>query len=172
MAGWTMLLAQGWTLFQDCMRVRRLKTMEGDMVKLVQKGLRTYELHDGLPEACPSEMAKPVAGPLYRGIKNIKKMPLSESTFFSHRKLNIKCDEPECECWGLSVWLTRDAVTHALNTFDFMKKKWHIAYGELNNEDGLILHTPSEAQPEHHTFWRDTRREFAARFHIVIYPGQ
>jgi hypothetical protein len=75
----------------------------------------------------------------------------------------------ECECWGLSVWTSRDAVDHARKASRYVRR-WHIAAGQVVPEDGVILATPSEQQPEHHTFWRDVRRDLASRFTIILPP--
>ncbi len=136
------------------------------MVRKVTRSGYDYEFHAGLPADCPNQAAVPVSGTIFRGIK---KMPLSEMTFHSHRECDLTCDEAECECWGLSVWNSLAAVEHALRTFRHMKK-WHVASGTLNPDDGLILHTPNKTQPQHHTFWRDLRSDFEKLFEITISP--
>lgn len=122
--------------------------------------------HPGLPTDCPPREAGPIETTLYRGIR---RPPVSAADFLSHREANRNCTACECDCWGLSVWTTRDAVDHARATIPFVRK-WYIAEGKVVPEDGVIAATPSEKQPEHHTFWRDIRRDLAPRFTIVLQP--
>jgi hypothetical protein len=125
-----------------------------------------HKFHPGLPAECPPKEAQPIEGALYRGILH---PPVSAVDFLSHREANKKCTAGECECWGLSVWRTRDAVDHARATIRYIRR-WHIAAGQVVPEDGVILPTPSEQQPEHHTFWRDVQRDVARRFTIILLP--
>jgi hypothetical protein len=125
-----------------------------------------HRFHSGLPPDCPPEKAIPFEGTLYRGIKIT---PMTAADFLSYREANKKCTASECDCWGLSVWTTREAVDHARKTIRYIKK-WYIAAGQVVPDDGLILHTPSEAQPEHHTFWRDVGRDLVSRFSVILDP--
>lgn len=91
-------------------------------------------------------------------------MPLSERDFLSHAELGMpSADQENCTHWGLSVWRSSEAVTHARSIIPFMKK-WSVARGQLHPEDGVMAPTPSEKQPEHFTFWKANSVQIAARF--------
>jgi hypothetical protein len=127
-----------------------------------------YKFNSLCPNDCPPQGAEPAAGQIFRGIR---KLPISEDDFLSHREMGADCRAPECECWGLSVWPSLEAVEHARRAIPAIKRHWHIAVGDLVADDGVIIHTPKKAQPEHYTLWRDIRRSLSNRFRIVIAPA-
>ena len=112
-----------------------------------------------------------MTGKIYRGIKA---SPMSEEDFISHREAQARCsaDGPhgECDCWGLSVWVSEDAVNHARAANGFAKK-WYIAAGDVVPEDGVIMATPTKAQPQHHSFFRDINSDLKSKFKIVLNPA-
>jgi hypothetical protein len=127
-----------------------------------------YSFHANLPTGCPPGEAEPVSGEIFRGIRET---PISETDFLSHRETGSHCDAPECECWGLSVWASMEAVEHARKAIPPIRRFWYIASGDLGEADGVIKHTPNRRQPQHHTFWRDAERDFADKFKIIITPS-
>src|SRR5437764_988464 len=119
---------------------------------------------EGLPSDCPPEDATPMNGAIYRGLK---KLPIDHDTIKSHRELNMKCDRDNCECWGTSVWISREHVTHAQRTISFVRR-WYIAEINITDEHGVIKRTGR--QLNHYTFWRDCTVDFAKRSTIIMYP--
>jgi hypothetical protein len=120
-----------------------------------------------MPKPCPPPNAGPANGVIFRGIP---KPPISEDDFLSHPELNRpNCDHGNCEHWGLSVWVSKAEAEHAQRIFRYMRK-WHIASGSVNGSDGVIMQTPSNQQPNHHTFWKIYGLEISSRFQIVIQP--
>jgi hypothetical protein len=129
--------------------------------------LPIQEFHADLPDDCPPQDAVPAFGVVYRGLKGL---PISEKHFRSHRETGSPCQLEECQCWGLSVWRTRQAVDHARKAVPAIKMHWYIAEGVLAATDGVIKHTPSKTQTEHFTFWRDMKATFFNRFRVIITP--
>lgn len=128
-----------------------------------------YEFTTGRPASCPPDEAKPFSGKIFRGIKA---PPISPRDFLSAVEAGSRhCVAEDCQWWGLSVWLTLDAALHARGVLKHMKK-WHIAEGTIDASDGVILATPSNAQPQHHTFWKDRRRSVESKFSIKVMPSQ
>jgi hypothetical protein len=125
-----------------------------------------YLYADGVPDGCPPVDAKPVNMLIYRGIKV---SPISERDFKSHREMNATCTLDECQCWGLSVWTSPEAVAHARKTQRFFRK-WHIAAGTVDFSDGVLKATPSEPQPEHHTYWKQKDCNLSSKFQVVMPP--
>lgn len=123
-----------------------------------------YAFHPELPDACPPQEAEPVLGTVYRGVRNGR---VSEDDFLSlnERKRAYPTD---CDHWGLSVWVTEEAVKHAYKILIPLKKRtWSIAVGQLQPTDGLIMHTPSPTQPDHRTFWKNRNADMVRKFQIT-----
>lgn len=131
---------------------------------------RTPSFHPDIPKdpVCPPADAKPSKVLLYRGVRE---MPLDENKdFTSHAELKRRnCNPKDCTHWGLSVWLTAEAVNHAREAIPFLKN-WHIAAGTVDADDGVLMATPSEAQPDHYTFWKYKDRKIVDKFKIVMPP--
>jgi len=98
-------------------------------------------------------------------------MPLDEKEHFtSHAELKRKnCNPKDCTHWGLSVWMTTEAVEHARKIMPWLSA-WCIASGTLDVDDGVLMPTPNDGQPDHHTFWKYFGREIAGKFKIVMKP--
>jgi hypothetical protein len=130
-----------------------------------------YEFNPDIPKACgptcPPSEAQPVNQKIYRGIRT---PPVKPDDFLSHVELQLDSDASNCEHWGLSVWVTRDAVDHAIKTFRPLRK-WHIAEGVVNATDGVLLATPTGRQPQHHTFWKVFGKDLTGNFTIILAPA-
>ena len=122
--------------------------------------------HALVPEGCPPEAAKPLTGTIYRGIKA---PPISATHFKSHKELNMSCRGDDCDCCGLSVWPNLEAVHHARKGLRYTRK-WYIAACQVDFNDGLIMPTPNSEQPEHHTFWLDTKSNIVQKSEIILPP--
>lgn len=121
--------------------------------------------HSGLPTGLPPSSSQPVAGSLYRGIKQ---PPLAEGSFLSEAELgNPNADPADPKSWGLSVWRTAEAVAHARGAFKWMRK-WHIALGQPSQ--GRVLETPSNNNPHHCTWWKPLAYDPCPDFAITIFP--
>jgi hypothetical protein len=137
---------------------------------LYSKELFMPDFHPDRPKnpKCPPNEAQFASGRVWRGVREL---PLSEDHFKSHAELKLHNSNPEdCEHWGLSVWVSEDAVFHARKLFKFMRR-WYIAVGVVDANDGKILPTPNAQQPDHHTFWKFHKHEVAGKFRIVMEPG-
>jgi hypothetical protein len=129
------------------------------------------DFHPDRPKSpiCPPSDAKFYKGTIWRGVKN---PPISEEDFKSHAERNApNCDRGNCEHWGLSIWISEEAVKHARELHPKMiGQRWHIAAGDVNASDGKIMATPSDGQPDHHTFWKYHGHSILSKFKIVMPP--
>jgi hypothetical protein len=130
---------------------------------------RTWSaFHDELPRDCPPADAKATTQTIYRGVR---RPPLSAADFVSvAEERGVRGDKSNCQCWGLSVWISREAAEHGRKVLPFMRK-WHVASGEIEPADGLLLKTPSNSQPDHFTFWKCVGASLERKFEIVLYPN-
>jgi hypothetical protein len=117
---------------------------------------------------CPPSDATPINGYLYR---SAKKFPLDSSEFVPlAERTKMPQDMAKCQCWGLSVWLTEAAVTHALQLFDYMRSKRYVVKASLAPVHGVIRHTPDAKQPDHHTFWKSPNKDLSSLFEVYRTP--
>jgi hypothetical protein len=124
--------------------------------------------HPDIPVACPPKEATPTNGVVYRASK---KASLEASDFASHAERKLRGYDPKvCQCWGLSVWVSEEAVETARKLFPVFRYKRFILSGALGVSDGVIMQTPSESQPEHHTFWKAIDRDVSAQFTVYLNP--
>lgn len=119
-----------------------------------------------MPQNCPPAEATPMEGTLFRGIPN---PPVNASHFRSHAEAEKPCDPRKCKSWGLSVWVSEADARHAQQALTYMQA-WHIAAGQVVPSDGVVMPTPSNSQPNHHTFWLSPNRDISSKFQIVIEP--
>lgn len=118
-------------------------------------------------ENCPPTRAVAISGTVYRGIPN---PPITEDNFRSHNELGLRgADEAVCEKWGLSVWRSLEAAENARQLHSYMRR-WHIASGELQTEQGVVLPTGNPRNPDHHTLWLEDGVTCADRFSVVLEP--
>lgn len=125
------------------------------------------EFNGGMPKHCPPVEVAPFAGEILRAVPT---EPILENHFLSHAEMGKKCDIQECESWGLSVWLSKEAAVHARAAFKNLFSKRFIVKISVNEHDGRLLKTPSNAQPEHHTFWKSSAAQFASRAEVIMKP--
>jgi hypothetical protein len=119
-------------------------------------------------DTCPPQAAQPVDREVFRGVKS---PVISANDFVSHAEGRLpNHDRTNCEHWGLSVWTSDAAVEHARKTFRVMRR-WYIAKGKVTGADGVLLATPSGAQPEHHTFWKLFNHDIHDAFEVVLNPA-
>lgn len=126
------------------------------------------EYNPNFPPSCPPKEAKPADGDVLRGIR--PPLPITEKHFLSAVELNqSKCDAENCIHWGLSVWISQDDAQHARKIFPYMKK-WYIAQGSVFPNDGVMLATPANKQPNHYTLWKAVDTQLHRRFRVVVCP--
>lgn len=119
-------------------------------------------------DQCPPAAAELVVGPVYRGVRVL---PVTEEDFKSDAELRRNGKDPaDCLNWGLSVWRTEQAVVHARNTYRALRR-WHIAKGELTGSEGMIMATPTNSQPQHHTLWKAAGINYLPLFAVVMNPS-
>jgi hypothetical protein len=126
--------------------------------------------HPDFPQTpqCPPAEATAASGMVWRAVF---KMPLCDEAFKSYAELGKpNCDRADCNAWGLSVWTSEAAVLHARKLMRHFRKR-HIAAGTLDQNDGVLLPTPSSQQPDHHTFWKFHGHSVLAKFQVVMEPS-
>jgi hypothetical protein len=64
-----------------------------------------------------------------------------------------RTDPQDCKSWGLSVWVDESAARHAREIVPFFRTCSIVKF-TVDGDDGELMHTPSNDQPEHHTYWR------------------
>jgi hypothetical protein len=127
----------------------------------------TVQFNGGMPNYCPPTEVAPYAGEILRAVPDEQ---IQENHFLSHAEMGKRCDKDECGSWGLSVWLSNEAAAHARAAFKKYFSKRFIVRVSVTEKDGRILKTPSNTQPEHHTFWKSSSAQFANRAQIVMKP--
>jgi hypothetical protein len=97
--------------------------------------------------------------------------PIRPDHFRSYNQTpnHSRADPTDCQRWGLSCWLSLEGARTAQKNFSYMAK-WHIASGDMLPSDGMILPTPHDENPDHHTFWVAEEVALAPRFQIVAPP--
>lgn len=80
-------------------------------------------------------------------------------------------DPEECQSWGLSVWTNEPAVMHARKAYHFFRKKKIIMFSIMET-DGCLKATPSNRQPEHHTFWKTRSVDLVSKSQVVHIEDQ
>ena len=123
---------------------------------------------EALGDTCPPKEAQPANLTIYRGVRT---PPVGPDDFLSHVEAQVDGNNPnDCEHWGLSVWVSMEAVEHARRTYRGIRR-WYVAQGDVTEEDGVLLVTPSSRQPEHHTFWKVFGKDISGAFQIVLNPA-
>jgi hypothetical protein len=119
------------------------------------------------PAHCPPDGASPFAGDLLRASK---KFPPAERDMLSLIEQGRDIDPSDCRGWGLSVWLDEADARHALAIVPFFRTCSIVRFAVEKN-DGVLMHTPSNDQPEHHTYWKKFGVQIPAeKFALVIGP--
>lgn len=120
-----------------------------------------------MPNACPPQNAEDPPCTVYRALDADHPC---EDDFLSWVQLGHPSAKPtNCKHWGLSVWMSIEAVEHARDVVTLMKRKY-IAEGQLVAGDGKVMATPTRPQPEHCTLWPCTSVDIKHRFTVVMEP--
>lgn len=109
------------------------------------------KFHDGLPDDCPVPEAEAISKRVYRGIR--KKLPNTKDFESEAERRAFSAGEGRCVDWGLSTWVSRAAVEWARKIVPGFDRKAIVGF-DATPADGMIAHTPTGPQPEHHTFWK------------------
>jgi hypothetical protein len=81
-----------------------------------------------------------------------------------------QCNPSDCKSWGLSVWLEKEDALHARALVPFFRK-CYIVRVDFGLTDGVLLPTPSDDQPGHHTYWKRHGLQLPSeRFASIIEP--
>ena len=124
--------------------------------------------HPDIPDACPPDTSQPAKGVIFRAIPE---MPIQPAHFLSNVELGKgSYSQKNCKHWGLSVWVTEADVVHAREMFPNSFARQHIVRTQLAPEDGVMMHTASNKQPQHHTFWKAHELDLCARSTIAFEP--
>jgi hypothetical protein len=125
--------------------------------------------HPDIPKGCPPESADSPRTIVYSAVHSF---PVAEKELLSDAEKNRRgTDKAKCVNWGLSVWISEDAVAFAREILSFTRERYIVELNLIGTE-GKIQHTPTNAQPEHYTFWRHHGLALAAQCQIYLPPLQ
>jgi hypothetical protein len=125
--------------------------------------------HPKCPGHCPPNDASPFAGDLLRASK---KFPPAERDMLSLIEQGRPIDQNDCRGWGLSVWLEEADAKHARDIVPFFRTCSIIRF-TVDEEDGVLMPTPSNDQPKHHTYWKKIAVHLPPEsFTLVIGPDK
>lgn len=127
-----------------------------------------YEFEAGTPQNCPPNDAGCLNGIVYRGLRK-PKLGIRPEDFLSHRANGVRCVGDECLCRGLSIWVDIKDFEHARKNIPAFKK-WALAAITVDEIDGIAKKTPSNVQPNHHTFWKCQSVDWCVKANIVLAP--
>ena len=123
--------------------------------------------HPCCPAGCPSDQAAPPAGPVFRAARTF---PVTDVDVVSDAARGRRgVDKSNCLNWGLSVWTSKEAVDYARKVLPFTKRRYIVDL-VVDAQDGMIQHTPTTVQNEHHTFWPYDGRDIKAHCQIYLDP--
>lgn len=125
------------------------------------------EFHPNRPKGCPPDDAPPVDIVVYRAVAD---PPIAAKHFLSHAENGTNCDLADCKSWGLSVWVSRAHAEHAQRIMRSLIGSAYIVAGRPKPTEGVLKHTPSKRQPQHHTLWKVDGLDISQRFSIVLQP--
>lgn len=111
----------------------------------------SLQFHSGLPDGCPLPEAEAVSRRVYRGIRKKQAVPKDFESEAERRE--FKSGEGRCVDWGLSAWVSRAAVEWARRIVPGFDRKCIVGF-DATPADGVIAHTSTLNQPDHHTFWK------------------
>ena len=116
---------------------------------------------------CPPVEAVPTDLEVWRTVNSL---PPKATDFLSDIETNKKCrDKANCLHWGCSIWPSEEAAIHARDLFGWVRAKFVVKV-RLVPTDGQILSTPTRDQPEHSTFWKDTRVDLSTKSSVAFSP--
>lgn len=99
----------------------------------------------------PCAIAEAGSRRVYRAIRKDQPSPVDFESEAERRK--YAAGTGACLEWGLSTWVSRAAVDLARKIVPGFDKKCIVGF-DTTPSDGVIAHTPTGIQPEHHTFWK------------------
>lgn len=107
-----------------------------------------------LPECCPpSEAATSSGVPFYRILKSNS---VSEEDFLSHRALykNRVFRVSECQARSISIFPDIQECSNVMKMPTFKNKETYVGEIVIEEQDGLIVNTPSNVSTKHYSWWR------------------
>jgi len=120
------------------------------------------------PTGCPPCDANQEERTIFRCVDS---PAAQEDDFASDISANRRYADPDnCMSWGCSVWADEKDVLLALKLFKPFKKK-NIVSGDIAEEDGALLNTPSNNQPGHFTYWKADGVSVASKFTLFMQKG-
>ena len=122
---------------------------------------------DGMPKGCPPNDAELAPVVIFRALEQEKISDGDVVSWVMGNHPSAKRDN--CRHWGLSCWMSVEAVQHARKTYPSLKDKV-IAMGNMLAGDGKVKSTPSKPQPLHCTFWYNTLVDLKPRFSDFMGP--
>jgi hypothetical protein len=125
----------------------------------------SLQFHAGLPDACPLPNAEAVTKRVYRAIRKDAPVPYDFESEAERQK--YANGSGPCFHWGLSTWVSMEAVTHARAIVKGFNKKCIVGF-DATPTDGVIAHTPSPSQPDHHTFWKVVNVDLCPRCTVEV----
>lgn len=116
------------------------------------------------PPNCPPADAKPANGVFFRLVKS---NPPEPKDFIPHfKQFPNKAFECPCKASGISVNPDDGNAINLLKRIPGYKKKL-VAVGELSPDCGVVLCTPIESNPSHHTWWHPDGLKTWTYFRVV-----
>lgn len=125
----------------------------------------SVKFHGGLPDDCPLPTAGAVNKRVYRAILRKSPTPYDFESEAERRKYPDKTGL--CLAWGLSTWISLDAVALARDIVPGFGRKCIMGF-DATPSDGVLAHTPRHTQPEHHTFWKAVDIDLCPRCTIEV----
>ena len=125
------------------------------------------QFEEGLPADCPPSDAHDGDSVVFRAVGNGQIGPADFKSWVAMKHPSAK--HGNCRHWGLSVWITVADVEHARSISNHVCEQY-IAKGEIQKGDGLLGHTSTRPQPNHHTLWCAANVDISTRFKISMPP--
>lgn len=123
------------------------------------------EFHPNLPADCPLPGAQPHVGIMYRALKAAEPTEWDFTSDAERAREGYSVED--CLNWGLSVWVSEGGVEHARRIIKGFHKKCVVRV-VVGVADGLLLATPTDNQPEHHTYWKGANCQLCAKAEVHI----
>ena len=125
----------------------------------------SLKFRKGIPEGCPEPLAEAKHKWVYRAIRSVAPTPFDFESEAERRK--YKDGSGNCVAWGLSAWVSLDAVVQARKIVPGFDRKCIVGF-DATPADGVIAGTPTLTQPEHHTFWKAVDVDLCPRCTIEV----
>ncbi len=125
------------------------------------------ERSEKFPPNCPPQKAKEASGEVYRLVDG---NPPAAKDFLSWYELKpekkYNSQVKECQAHGLSVSTQKSNIFSLRNRYPWLRKK-NVALGKLTPDLGVMLHTPSNDDKLHHTWWVADAKEPWTVFQVI-----